>query len=252
MRREDLSQKLRTVVLAYATGLSGFLVAIPLIIAIYFLLRAVGSTPTGLSLVLLGVILLQGTAFPLTAAAFIKLRGLSVLFLSFRIPSRRDLLWVVGGYILALAGVIAAFVLIQATSAPTASRTDADLLGNPEVLLLMIPLSILVIGPGEELLFRGVVQGTLRKSFQGPASIVLASLAFVPAHIISLTGSVQALLVSFGVLFVPSLVFGLAYERTENLVVPALIHGLYNATFFGLTYLLTTLDTSQEAMLGLL
>ncbi len=36
---------------------------------------------------------------------------------------------------------------------------------NPDVLLLLIPASFLLIGPGEELLFRGVVQGRLRDYF---------------------------------------------------------------------------------------
>jgi hypothetical protein len=38
------------------------------------------------------------------------------------------------------------------------------------------------------------------------------------------------------VLFPPSLVFGAAYELTDNLAVPALIHGAYDATLFALLY----------------
>jgi len=33
-------------------------------------------------------------------------------------------------------------------------------------------------------------------------------------------------------LFFPALVFGISYEYTDNIVVPSLIHGLYNATLF--------------------
>ena len=43
-------------------------------------------------------------------------------------------------------------------------------------------------------------------------------------------------------LVLPTLVFGVVYELTENLVVPALTHGLYNATLFGLLYLTVTVD----------
>jgi membrane protease YdiL (CAAX protease family) len=35
---------------------------------------------------------------------------------------------------------------------------------------------------------------------------------------------------------VTSLVLGAAYERTRNVVVPALLHGLYNATLLTLSY----------------
>ena len=67
--------------------------------------------------------------------------------------------------------------------------------------------------------------------------MVLASASFAPAHIIALSGSVVELAVSVGVLFVPALVLGTAYERTNNLWVPILIHGAYDATIFGLVYL---------------
>jgi membrane protease YdiL (CAAX protease family) len=39
------------------------------------------------------------------------------------------------------------------------------------------------------------------------------------------------------VLVGPALVFGTVYELTENLVVPAMVHGAYNATLFTLLYL---------------
>jgi len=38
-------------------------------------------------------------------------------------------------------------------------------------------------------------------------------------------------------LTIPALVFGISYEYTNNIVVPALIHGLYNATLFTGLYL---------------
>jgi membrane protease YdiL (CAAX protease family) len=41
-------------------------------------------------------------------------------------------------------------------------------------------------------------------------------------------------------LFVPGLVLGVTYEATDNLVVPSLIHGAYNATLFTLAYLSVT------------
>ncbi len=46
----------------------------------------------------------------------------------------------------------------------------------------MIPISFLLIGPGEELLFRGVVQGVLKRSFNSIYSILIASIIFSVAH----------------------------------------------------------------------
>ena len=132
--------------------------------------------------------------------------------------------------------VIAVIVIIVAMHRRP-SRADQQALRDTGTLVWLIPLSFLLIGPGEELLFRGVVQGRLRESFGPVGAVVLASAGFAPAHILALTGSVVQLAVSIAVLFVPALVFGAVYERTKNLTVPILIHGAYDATIFGIAYL---------------
>ena len=55
--------------------------------------------------------------------------------------------------------------------------------------------------------------------------------------------------VTIAVLFIPSLVFGWAYERSENIVVPSLAHGLYNSTLFGLLYIAVTMGDTEAALL---
>jgi membrane protease YdiL (CAAX protease family) len=127
--------------------------------------------------------------------------------------------------------------IVAATGVEAASNQAGELaIDNPELVLVLVPLSILLIGPGEELLFRGVVQGTLRRRFGPVVSVGLASAIFASVHFVALTGGVGGRLVTIGVLFLPSLVFGALYEHTENLVVNALVHGAYNATLFTLVY----------------
>lgn len=109
---------------------------------------------------------------------------------------------------------------------------------NPEVFLLLVPLSFLVVGPGEELVFRGLVQGTLRETLHPARAVVLASALFASIHLFSLTG--EGKLVYIGVAFVMALVLGAAYEFTGNLTVPAVIHGAYNAVQFAGAYLMAT------------
>ncbi|MFB9808419.1 lysostaphin resistance A-like protein [Haladaptatus pallidirubidus] len=111
---------------------------------------------------------------------------------------------------------------------------------DPRVFLLLIPLSFLLIGPGEELLYRGVVQERLRESFGRWPAIALASLIFAFVHVFSLQGQDTGIIVYLGILFVLSPILGAAYEYTRNLVVPALIHGAFNALQFGLAYLMMT------------
>ena len=139
---------------------------------------------------------------------------------------------------LAFVAVASGGILVSLAGASPASNRVGEIgVQNPELLLLLIPLSILLVGPGEELLFRGLVQGILREAFGSVPAIVLASAIFAGIHYVALSGGAGARLVTIAILLLPSLVFGTAYEVRENLVVPALIHGTYNATLFAGLYL---------------
>ena len=229
--------RVRAVGVGAAIAVAGFLVGLVLSAA-GLAVRAVFDINLSLTAgFVLGVVLLQGIAFPVTAFGYLRLRGLSFSFVKARLPSLRDGLWIVSGYVLVFVLVIGSLFVAVSLDAPTASRADQGALQDPETLIWLIPLSLLVIGPGEELLFRGVIQSRLRESFGPVGAIVLAGTMFAPAHILALTGSLQALAVTIAILFVPALVFGVVYELTDNLVVPAVVHGAYNATIFGMLYI---------------
>jgi len=108
---------------------------------------------------------------------------------------------------------------------------------SPGLLLGLAVVSVLFVGPAEELLFRGAVYGTLRQGFGPVVANVLASALFVIAHVGSL-GAGLAGLVPLGIVFVGSLLFGYAYERTGTLVVPVAMHAAYDAALFSLAYVL--------------
>jgi len=139
-------------------------------------------------------------------------------------------------------------VLTALQAQPETSNQAAELgLQNPELLLWLVPLSVLVIAPGEEFLFRGVVQGRLREAFPARIAIPLTAALFALVHYFSLTGGSGGRLIAIAILFLPSLVFGIAYERTQNLVVPILIHGSYNATLVLLLYVTITMFGEMPA-----
>lgn len=238
--RGDVSirSRLWSVVVAIGLGIAGFVVAIFVFQIAFLALGAAGVEElTFVGELIVGFVVLQGTSFPLVALAYVRFRGLPLSYLGIDLPSLWDLVWVVGGFMLVIALVTAVIVAITVTDAPQAERSDTEgFQENPQAILLMIPISILLIGPAEELLFRGVVQSRLRETFGPVGAIVFANFAFAPLHVFALQGSLQALAVTIGGLFVPGLVFGATYEFTDNLTVPALIHGLYNATIFTLFY----------------
>lgn len=111
---------------------------------------------------------------------------------------------------------------------------------DPTFFLWMVPVSILLVGPFEELVFRGGLQGLLRRTWGPTPAVVLASAGFGAVHLPALIGGQQGALVYVLVAAALGVVLGVAYERTGNLLVPAGAHGLYNATLFSVQYAAAT------------
>ena len=200
-----------------------------------------------------GVVFLQGFGFGTTALLYVggrrllaeRFQGLRPFRISVSIPSLLDVGTVIGGYVAAFGVVIATLLtvlLLGLGEVIGQSANQGALIAqqSPIAALVMIPVSIVLIGPGEELLFRGIVQRRLGEAFPVPVAVVLASLLFAVAHAISLTGPLEAKALNIAILVGPALVFGAAYEYTDNLVVPSLIHGCYNATLFTGLYFAAT------------
>lgn len=90
-----------------------------------------------------------------------------------------------------------------------------------------LALLSLLAGVGEEALFRGVIQEGLRGRLGVPAAIAAAGLLFGLAHFISASYALYAALVGA--------YLGLLLAATGNLLVPVIVHGLYD--FLALTWL---------------
>lgn len=157
-------------------------------------------------------------------------------------PSRQGWVLVVGGtvgmfLILGASGALAELLGVQSVEHGMIEQARAA----PAVLLLFVPLSWLAIGPGEELLSRNVVQKHLYGAYSRPAAVVVATGIFAAIHLPAYaTGPPPAIFATLLRLFGVSLVLGAVYERTDNVVVPAIVHGTYNAVQFGLVYVAIT------------
>jgi membrane protease YdiL (CAAX protease family) len=232
---------------AVLAGVVGIAAAFVLSVIVVLLLGGLSGAP---SLPVMVVVLFLASAVGMigTGVAYLSLRGVPILeYVRGRVPGFRDLLWVAGGYVGALGLVfVAGIVLTVLQVQPETSNQAAELgMENPAILLWLVPLSLFVIAPAEEFLFRGVVQGRLREAFAAKVAIPITAALFALIHYTSLTGAAEARLIAIAILFLPSLVFGLAYERTHNIVVPTLIHGLYNSTLVLLVYV--TIELLGEA-----
>lgn len=246
------NQRLRAVGVAFGIAILGFVLALPVGLVVANAYVAITGNQIG-DVAALGVsmVSLQGIAFPLTAWLYVRYRDRAWDYVPADVPGLRDLKYVVGAYVAAFVALYAISIVLTLTSTEAASNTGATTaLENPGIIPYLIPLQLLLIGPGEELLFRGVIQNRLREQFAAWPAILIASLTFAPAHILALSGGPTAILVSVGVLFVPSIAFGFIYERTGNIVVPALTHGLYNATLFTLMWVVVTYAPESTSLLG--
>jgi membrane protease YdiL (CAAX protease family) len=173
------------------------------------------------------------------AAVYFDVSRHDASFLDLDLPDRWDLAYVVGGLIALTALLVAISVAADALGLGLSehSLTEQAQEGDPIVVLLLIPASILFVGPGEELIFRNLVQKRLGETFSTWGSIGLASVVFAAIHFPAYaTGALPTILGSVVVVFSLSILLGWLYARTEKLVVPALTHGLYNGFQFTLLY----------------
>jgi membrane protease YdiL (CAAX protease family) len=213
-----------------------------------------GGLPLAASLALT-LVLGQYVAFGGLAVAYLAWRGLDragiVAYLGVRRPSLKEIGIVIGSWALILVAITAVSAVIQQLGTETASNQSAELaMQNPAIIPLLIAASFLVIGPSEEILYRGVVQGRLRETLSPAPAILVASAIFAAVHVMALTGGISGRLTTIAILFLPSIVFGVVYEYTENLVVPALLHGLHNAVIFTVLYVTIAYSDELRAAAG--
>jgi len=202
-------------------------------------IRYVGGTSEIVSFVLL-VVVSQGIGLGAVSLLYARKYGTDEIFFDFNRENLvRDVSVMVGlAVVMLIAGGIG--TLISTTfGVETAENTvQTTLESDVRNVYAFIVLSLVIIGPLEELFYRGTVQKHFTKVFSDTQAVVLAALLFSVIHIPSLIGDGPASFVPYlAVLFVGGLAFGFAYSRTQNLAVPMIGHGLYNA-LLGVFFLL--------------
>lgn len=182
----------------------------------------------------------QGAGLVAVVGLYLERNGLPWSYLRVSRPSLRDVGFaVLATVVLFLALGLLSVIVEQLGLSTTEHSVSQSADENPAVLLPLIPLSILVTGPSEELLFRGVIQTRLRETFTTNNAVIIASAAFalvhVPAYAIGSSIGLS-LLTTLAILFVLGGLLGAAYEYTGNLFVPIIAHGVFNAVIYGSNY----------------
>jgi len=162
----------------------------------------------------------------LRASVLTRLRGSP-----FRVPTR-------GHVVVSAAGLLAAFVVLwgvswaaSALSIPVGGHVAMRNLGLSAITLpVYVGAMLLIVGPAEEFLFRHVLQRCLLTG-RPARRVVAAGVAFGAVHALVYGLDVGAVVPVLALSTIGT-VFGITYELTDNLTVPALVHGTYNAALF--------------------
>lgn len=237
--RQRSESKLAVFGTAAGLGILGVALLIIVTIATVSIGTAMGFSQTSMGV--LGTLVGQYIGFAGLALWYLRRRGFSwdhvKRYLGVEWPTLKQLGIVVGSWFVILALLIVIGLSLEVITDvfdmgdpdEPEQALDDIIADNPELVPAAILVMFLVVGPCEELLFRGVVQGRLREKFTAVPAILLASALFAGVHVIALAGSLQAIILGIFVLFSTSLVIGAVYEYTKSIVVAALLHGFHNS-----------------------
>jgi len=145
--------------------------------------------------------------------------------------------YLVVGVVVAIGLAVGLSVLLATLDLLPGSVIGETAITNPTYLLGLAALSVVVVAPVEEYVFRGVIQGRLSQRFGPVASIVGASLLFGSLHLANYSGNPVSIVAGALMIAAIGTVFGTLYERTGNLAVPVLAHAIYNVILLVSSYL---------------
>ena len=214
-----------TVAAVFVSIVVGVAVVVPSVL----LQLDVTSTPSLLVLSAVGQLGFVGVAY-----AYARYRRLRIRVAR---PDRSEITYAAGGTLAALALAIGLSLVLDAAGLLPGSVIGEAAARDPTLLLGLAALSVVLVAPAEEFLFRGVVQGRLRQSFGPVGAVAGASLLFGSTHLANYTGALGPVVAGALLIVVTGSVLGSIYERTGNLAVPILAHATYNVALLLTAYL---------------
>ncbi|ESS10191.1 MAG: CAAX protease self-immunity [uncultured archaeon A07HN63] len=166
--------------------------------------------------------------FALFAAAYLYTRDDRQGFVRVRVPSAEGVAWMVLGTPVVIYLLAGLHMITTGAPGGAAASGGSQLTADLHLLPVALVGQLLFAAPAEEMVYRGIVHGRLRETFDTPGIVVIGGLAFGFLHLliglvtlsVSLTGAVLWFVSSA----IAGFVWGLAYERTENIVVPTVLH----------------------------
>ncbi|MEX2680420.1 MAG: lysostaphin resistance A-like protein [Candidatus Sigynarchaeota archaeon] len=112
---------------------------------------------------------------------------------------------------------------------------------NPLELVLLVASMVFIIGPTEEMLFRGFSQQGLEARMDPRHALVISAMLFTMVHVIAGFFTITSLPFLFFPYFLLSLVLCGIYWKTKNLNLMILVHGMYDSLLVVYSYIYSEL-----------
>jgi membrane protease YdiL (CAAX protease family) len=173
---------------------------------------------------------ITSTGFVLGAAVYLYGFRSGGSYLDVEALSRRDVGLALGVAALLVVWQASILIGLELIGAQTPQTTPGS---SQRTMLLMIPISILLVGPAEELTFRNVIQKRLGESFSTLTAIAITSVLFTLLHFSAFLGG--GVLGGVGIAFTvlgSAVILGVTYERTGNILVAMIAHGVFDVFTF--------------------
>lgn len=119
------------------------------------------------------------------------------------------------------------FIILLVTSTTDISVVIYDGLSNASLTMPVVLSFTLIPSLVEEIVFRHFFQGRLLKGFSKKFRVVLPTLTFVYAHLLTYSISASGFLTVTALIPI-SFAMSLLYERTQNIVAPIIVHSASN------------------------
>jgi membrane protease YdiL (CAAX protease family) len=223
--------KAKTAFLCYLTLAAGILVG-SIIVATILLGLGLDFQELTFPAALVSLPITEGIILAITLL-FAKHKGASLRKLGLKKPSLRIIVVVSFAAVLLLffAGMISVFEEFVLGPEPDAELlVDAILPRDAVQLVALLAISLALVGPVEELAFRGFVQRGFENSFGKTSGLLIASILFGLLHGLN---SLYSILPVTAV----SLFLGYVWQKTDgNTTATAWMHGLYDAIAIIITY----------------
>lgn len=228
--------KAKTATICYITLAVGLILG-SIIVALIILGLKIDSTELQkmtFPLALISLPVTEGIILAITLL-FARHKGAGLRELGLKKPSLKTMakMSVAAVLLLFLAASISAVQESFFGTTPDAENLAYAVLPRDEIqLIALVGIAIALVGPAEELAFRGFVQRGFENSFGKTAGLMIASVMFGLLHGLNSEYSIIPVTVV-------SLFLGYIWQKTDgNTVVSAWVHGLYDAlaiaiVFFG-------------------